>query len=62
MVLFEVDLLEKRLVEQATDGVTRFQVARMAVAGVVERGAQVVLSDLDAEQAGLQANFDPGQL
>ncbi|MET8776599.1 hypothetical protein ABZV58_16445 [Nocardia sp. NPDC004654] len=62
MVLFEVDLLEECLVEQATDAGTCFQIARMTVAGVVERGAQIVLNDLDAEQASLQADLDPGQL
>nr|WP_228838004.1 hypothetical protein [Nocardia amamiensis] len=62
VVLFEVDLLEEGLVEQAPDAAVGLQVARIAVAGVVQRSTQVVLNDLDVEQAGLQVCLDPGQL
>ncbi|MGW3545653.1 hypothetical protein ACWDNI_34625 [Nocardia niigatensis] len=62
IVLFEVDLLEERLVEQATHAAGGGQIARVAVAGVVQCSAQVVLHDLDVEQAGLQAGLDVCQL
>ncbi|MEU4321440.1 hypothetical protein AB0F85_27490 [Nocardia fluminea] len=62
VVLFEVDLLEERLIEQTADAGVGFHIARIAVTGVVERGAQVVLNHLDVDQAGLQTNLDPGQL
>ncbi|WP_067895391.1 hypothetical protein [Nocardia vaccinii] len=62
LILFEVDLLEERLVEQAAHTVAGFRIARVAVAGVVQGGAQVGLYDLDVQQAGFKAGFDVRQL